>query len=446
LTRSWRRVALFATALLLVALPSACRRGSVPDGLADADSPADLVRLVHDMMPRIERLSGLDRVEVLRLRRQDRDAARQYVEQRLESEMPADRLEGVRRTYAALGMLPDTLDLRALLLDLYTEQVLGYYDPRTTTLFVLQGASDETLRPVLAHELVHALQDQHTNLDSLVAQERGNDRQTAAHAALEGHAMLVMFALLAEEASRRVLDPATLPNPADELGPALAAQNEQFPVFQRAPPVIRETLLFPYVRGASFVHQLWRSMEGRQRYPAPIDTLLPQSTTQVMRPLERFLEQRRDPIEFAFSRPPAGLRVVYENTFGELETAIFLAEHLGEAARASARGWVGDRYLLAEDDAGAAVLHWVSAWESAAEADRFAAAVTEAAARRSSRRVAVAREDVDGTPVVRIADAPADAAAATWQPAFTIVDAASVRQVAHLVHPAVTGPASASRK
>jgi hypothetical protein len=397
----------------------ACGRDTPPAGLADEASPPELVRLVHSMMPRVERLSGLDRVGVLRLRLQSRSAARQYVEQRLDTELPPERLEGLRRTYVALGLLPDTLDLRALLLDLYTEQVLGYYDPRTGTLYVLEGEDLVALRPVLAHELVHALQDQHTNIDSLVAQERGNDRQTAAHAALEGHAMLVMFALLAEEASRREIDPASLPNPADELGPALAAQNEEFPVFRRAPAVIRETLLFPYVRGADFVHQLWRSMSPSQRYPAPIDTLLPQSTAQVMRPLERFIQQRADPIDIALDAPPVGWRVLHQDTFGQLETAIFLHEHLGEAARASAHGWAGDRYMLVADPSGAEVLHWVSAWESEAEANRFAAAARAAADRRTGRRVTVTREDVNGTAAVSIVDADA-AVPVGWRPTYQL--------------------------
>jgi hypothetical protein len=418
-----KHLRLWSTALAAGLVASGCRSdAAVADDLADEASPRELVRIVGSMMPRIERLSGLDRIDVLRIRRQDRSAAREYVERRLDSEMPPERLDGIRRTYVALGLLPDTLDLRSLLLDLYTEQILGYYDPRSETLFVLEGEDAEAMRPVLAHELVHALQDQHTNLDSLVAWERGNDRQTAAHAALEGHAMVVMFAVLAEEAARRQVDPAALPNPADELGPALAAQNQQFPVFRRTPPIIRETLLFPYVRGADFVHQLWRSMPETERYPAPIDTLLPQSTAQVLRPIERFVQQRRDPVDIALEEPVDPWRRVSGNTFGQLETAIFLAEHLGDAARASADGWAGDRFLLVTDDAAGDVLHWVSVWESAADAERFAGAVRAAAERRTARRVTVTVEQAGGMPAVRVVDAPASAAAAAlWQPAYRLL-------------------------
>jgi hypothetical protein len=371
------------TLLVVAALGIAACRGDMPatleHGVADADSPPDLVALLAELLPRVERLSGLDRIDMLRMRRQGRDDARRYVEARLDSEMPPERLDGLRRTYVMLGLLPDTLELRALLLDLYTEQVLGYYDPGTKTLYVVEGEDAAGLRPLLAHELVHALQDQHVDIDSIVAWRRGNDRQTAAHAAIEGHAMVVMFAVLAEEATRRSVDPVSLPDPSTELADALRAQNEEFPVFARAPAIIRETLLFPYVSGPSFVHQLWSSMAPRDRYPAPIDSLLPQSTAHVMQPT-RFIDARREPLELRFPAAPRGWDIVYENTLGMLETSILLGERGGTAARAAASGWAGDRLLLVSRADGAQALHWISVWEDDAAAARFAAALVAASA------------------------------------------------------------------
>ncbi|HSK19674.1 MAG TPA: hypothetical protein VK912_11045 [Longimicrobiales bacterium] len=375
--------------------------------IVDAQSPRDLAGVVEQMMPALERLSGLDRLETLRVRRQSRDGARAYVEARLDEEMtPAER-DAVRRTYVALGLLADTLDLDALLLDLYTEQVLGYYDPKERTLFVVSGEDVEDLQPVIAHELVHALQDQHTDLDSLVAGDRGNDRQMAAHAALEGHAMLVMFALLAEQATDATVDPAALPDPALELGPAMEAQNEEYPVFRRAPPVIRETLLFPYLHGVSFVHALWSARRPLARYPAPLDSLLPQSTEQVMNPIDRFILERDEPTIVELDGLPAGWRIEREDEFGQLETAIFLEQHLGAAGRAAAEGWDGDRYALLVGAAGAEVVWWRSVWDTGAHADAFGAAVRRAAVARGDRDVTVTRVDVDGRPGVTVVDAPA---------------------------------------
>jgi hypothetical protein len=402
-----------ATLLLAAALAITACRGDAPPaldaGVADADSPPELVSLLAGLLPRVERLSGLDRVDVLRLRTQSRADARRYVEARLDSELPPERLDGIRRTYVLLGLMPDTLDLRALLLELYTEQVLGYYDPNTKTLYVLDSEDAAGLRPLLAHELVHALQDQHTDIDSLVAWRRGNDRQTAAHAALEGHAMVVMFAVLAEEAARRRVDPVSLPDPAAELGDALRAQNEQFPVFSRAPAIIRETLLFPYVHGPSFVHQLWSSMAPRDRYPAPIDSLLPQSTLHVMAP-GRFIDARAEPVELRFTGPPAGWETVYENTLGMLETSILLGVRGGDALRSAAFGWAGDRLLLVRRADTRHALHWVSVWETVAAAERFAEALEFA---RSGDDWSIATERIGQHAAVRVvvaaAGLPADA-------------------------------------
>jgi hypothetical protein len=314
--------------------------------------------------------------------------------------MPERELDGVRATYGLLGLIPDTLDLRGLLRDLYVEQIVGYYDPEQKKLFVVEGVAAQAVRPVVAHELVHALQDQHTNIDSLIARERGNDRQTAAQAALEGHATIVMFALLSEEASRQVLDPVSLPNLADQLRPQLEAPSGAFPVFRRAPRIVRETLLFPYIAGAAFVQQLWRSQPAAQR-TAPLGALLPQSTEQVLEPGSRFLSARDHPTEIRFEADSAW-PVLYENGLGRLETGLLLEEHLGAQANSAAEGWDGDRFRLLRSPDGAHALLWYSVWDDAAAADRFAASMERVLAGPLPRTGAVERMKVDGRPVVRV--------------------------------------------
>lgn len=219
--------------------------------------------------------------------------------------------------------------------------------------------------------------------------------------------MLVMFALLAEQATRTTVDPAALPNPAAELGPALEAQNSEYPVFRRAPRIIRETLLFPYLGGVDFVHTLWSSLRPLTRYPAPIDSLLPQSTEQVMEPEEHFIARRDEPVPVTLRAPPAGWRIEHEDEFGQLETAIFLEQHLGADGRVAADGWGGDRYALLVDQQGRDVLYWRSVWDSLEDAVRFAAAVERAADRRPDRHVVVERGEAGGRPEVRVIDAPA---------------------------------------
>ncbi|HEX6135034.1 MAG TPA: hypothetical protein VFZ24_13790 [Longimicrobiales bacterium] len=401
-----QNIACVIAALLCGSCDDAQQRDGAAAPVVDADSPRDLARIVERLVPTLERISGLDRREALRVRWQPREEARRYVATRLEHELPPAELESLRRTYVALGLLPDTLDLHALLLDLYTEQVLGYYAPTERTLFIVEGAEADEVQ-VIAHELVHALQDQHTNLDSLVAPDRGNDRQTAAHAALEGHAMLVMITLLAERAAGRQVDPVSLAPPALDQEEAMAAQEAEFPVFRRAPRIVRETLLFPYIEGAAFVHALWTSRAPLPRYPAPLDSLMPQSTEQVIAPGEHFIRERDEPVPVTLGSAPAGWRMLREDGLGQLEMSIFLAHHVDDAARAATVGWEGDRYALLEAPGNHDVLYWVSLWETAADADRFADAVRSAAGRRPARSVSVLRAERDGRAAVQVIDAPA---------------------------------------
>jgi len=287
-----------------------------------------------------------------------------------------------------------------LLLDLYTEQVVGYYDPGTRRLYIVEGVPRAALRPVLVHELVHALQDQHADIDSLVSHRRGNDRQTAAHAALEGHATLVMFAFLAEDAGGQPVAPEMLPNPAEQIEGAFQEQAASFPVFRTAPAIIRRSLLFPYHAGAGFVRELWLHRPAGTPRRAPLGDLLPQSTEQVLHPLEHFIRQRSEPVELRFGEPGAGWTVAYENTLGAFETQVLLEEHLGTDAVATPIGWAGDRYLLLLADDGAHALVLASVWDAGADADRFADQLRSVIANTPNVEGIVRRVEISGAPAV----------------------------------------------
>ena len=378
-----------AAALLLGAIAAGCG-GQEPRLGEDR-----LGMLIDSLLPRIAESSGLEVRRPVRYAVQSRADARAYVERELEEEFGEGELEGMTRAYRAFGLLPDTVDLRALLLDLYEEQVVGYYDPRADRLYVVDEVEAATAAPAVAHELVHALQDQLVSLDSLVGRERGNDRQMAAQAAAEGHATLVMLVMQAEETMGQRIDPGTLPDLSGLLGPATEAQNAQYPVFARAPRLIRETMLFPYVAGAGFVQELHRATVAA-RPVVPFGDDLPHSTEQVMNPRGRFLGERDAPTEIRLEPVAAGWSVVHENTLGQLEVSILLAEHLGTNAASAAEGWDGDRYVLIEGPDGREALVWYSVWDDAGAADRFAGAYARMLEARPGR--------AGGAEVLRIGD------------------------------------------
>jgi hypothetical protein len=325
-----------------------------------AQSPADqhLGALVDSLMPAVAKATGLAFKATPRSAVRSKDQIRAYVLAKMNDELPPERLEGIVAAYRLLGMLPDTLDLRQLFVDLYTEQIAGFYDPDSTTLFAVEGANPLELRLVLAHELVHALQDQYAPLDSILHDNHDGDRQAAAQAVLEGQATLASMTAL-------------LPN-VDLVGDdafwetfreQLRAQQFGTGVYARAPMVIREGLTFPYVAGAEFVRWFRKAHPGEE----PFGRLMPVSTEQILDP--RRLADSNAPVEVRFAGDTAG--VMFEDTFGEFDLDLLRASvQQSEVRTAPPAGWGGDRLRVYRTPSGPALV-WLLAWDAPIYAQRF---------------------------------------------------------------------------
>lgn len=371
-----------------------------------------LARLVDEILPRVERSAGVRATGPLNVAATDEGRLRAYITAQLATQLSDEEAAAITASYARLGLVPDSLDLRGLLSRLLEEQVVGYYDPVTDTLFVHERVTVEQLEPVLAHELVHALQDQHVALDSLGrAVKESNDRSAASQAAIEGHATFAMMEWQFSSMTGGEADLTQFQDLGGLLGNLdLSAFGDLGPVdvLARAPTVVREGLLFPYIGGVVFVQRLWKERPAR---PIPFGSELPRSTEQVLH-VDRWLAGD-EPTSVRFTAPAGeGWEVVYARDLGELETRIFLEEHLGDPGRAAdaAAGWDGDAFRLYRGPAGEA-LAWVSVWDSDADAAVFADAVRQAYERRyadAPRRPSVDRETRDGRAIVRILDLPAD--------------------------------------
>src|SRR3954470_15006306 len=137
-----RRTA-FAVVLLLA---TACRRD---------DGGAPYARQLAEYTPRVEEALGrkFKKPPVLEVR--TRDQVRQFLLRHLEDSIPQRELAGQTALFHALGLIPDTLDLGKLFVPLLTEQIIGYYDPRTKVLYVVEGAPKDYAGYTIMHELVH---------------------------------------------------------------------------------------------------------------------------------------------------------------------------------------------------------------------------------------------------------------------------------------------------
>lgn len=367
-----------------------------PAGCGDTPKPVphdEVEALVRELVPAVEKAVGLSFRTPPTVAVRSKDQVRAYLQHKLDSDLPPEEIAGVTAAYRLFGLIPDTLDLRSLLLALFTEQVVGYYDPDSTTLYVVEGTDPAQLRLVLAHELVHGLQGQYVSLDSLLSQPRANDRRMAAQAVMEGQATLASLAALMPEQ-----DYSSMPDFWEQFRRSVRAQQDLLPVFGTAPAVIREGLIFPYLAGADFVRWFGRA------YPdtVPFGPRLPQSTEQILHP-----ERYREGDVPAAVWPHHDLGAVYEDGLGEFETRVLLTQLSGSESvgAAGALGWDGDRYAVIETASGHALVWW-SVWDTAKAADRVAVLLDRNWPRRPGRRTAIERlPDGNG---VRLIDAPGD--------------------------------------
>ncbi|MBN1658170.1 MAG: hypothetical protein JXA93_07195 [Anaerolineae bacterium] len=353
-----------ATPTLVPTLPPA----SIPTEASEVGAlPAHLEREMIQIEWEVEQFRGLDATADITRTIMARQELAEYLIDEFDAEYPPEEVAADVRVMAAFDFVPADFDLRQALLDLYTEQVLGMYDDELDTFFVVTDDDFDLMdRLTLAHEYVHGLQDQHFDLDTFIDDEQMDDDQALARLALvEGDATLAMSEYLMRHMAELTSDDlASL-----EGGEAAGSQE----ALAAAPPILRETMIFPYVAGLEFVATIqaggWAAVDAV--YLAP-----PVSTEQILHP-EKYLAGDEPEV---MSLPPltdtlgSGWTLVDADSLGEFQTQLYLAGFVDDqTATMAAGGWDGDRYAVyarGDED----VLLFVTAWDSEQDVQEFVAA------------------------------------------------------------------------
>jgi hypothetical protein len=386
----------------------------------------DLTARVAATVPKVEHAVGLPYKHPPKVEMRSKDQVRAFLEQQFDDPRQARELAGTAAAFKLLGLIPDSLDLRKESENLLTEQIAGFYDPKTKVLYVIEGESDEMLDQVVPHELVHALQDQYINLDSVENAEGDDDRLLAAQSVFEGQAVYEQLAIATGSTSFA----SKLPGLWDKLRETIRDNRSSMPEFAKAPPIIQEVTIFPYLSGLEFVHQYLDHYPGKVPYYD-----LPTSTQQILSVPAYFGTPRANPLRITLPKPSAGT-VRYENTLGEFQTRVYLNELLGdqnEAVRGAA-GWAGDRYEVLDEPGGQGLV-WASIWDNTVDAAEFVDLLSQTADRRfgspksprqwtsGTRTVTVTPFEIKGRPAVLYEDTPRptprlllDTAAITFHP------------------------------
>lgn len=303
---------------------------------------------------------------------------RRYFESELAEEYGDEKLRNMALAYAKLGLFPKALDLKKSLLDFYSSQVAAFYDPRAKRLVLPEslGAGigvgtvqflvrrDIVGEMVLAHELTHALQDQHFSVGDRLGPSSNDDESLAFRAVVEGDATLSGFAYLFGGFDKTSLAQVNR-DIQDSLGTARSTLSQ-------VPPAIVEELLFQYYGGVSFVSRLLdqEGLPGVNR----LFTSPPLSTEQVLHP-EKYSILPDPPARIDLGDLsglfPAAWTEIENNVLGELMIQVLFKQFLSEeSANGAANGWDGDRFVAFRRGDEIAFV-WATVWDATDDATEF---------------------------------------------------------------------------
>ena len=279
--------------------------------------------------------------------------------------------------YVTLGVLQRGESLFDLLLSLYGESVLGFFDSEEERLFVVKDAPEFGPRDATtyAHEFVHALQQEHYDIHSRGEKLQDNsDKSRAFRALVEGDARLsealYMFRYLDEQ------EIAAAQEPQGDSGTQVLAS---------APHVIQRLVTFPYFEGTNFVYSLFLTANDW----APVNQAfqdLPLSTEHVLHP-EKY-QSREPPVAVELPDLAAVLgeswTEIGQDTLGEFLIMSYLETYVTpQRAAIAAAGWGGDAYVLFKGPVDRNLLVWQIIWDDDGEAREFSDTFTDAMEERT---------------------------------------------------------------
>jgi hypothetical protein len=323
-----------------------------------------------------------------------RNAVESYLSEKFNEDEDAKRMQRSEIVLKKFGLLDRDFDLKPFLLALLKEQIEAYYDPKTKTVNLLDWIDVDEQKPVLAHELTHALQDQHLDLDKWsdqtptdVSLNSGGDTEhlakdeidTAREAVVEGQATAVMMDdILKPMGHSLIKDPEVV-----EFIKQQMAGSENSPILARAPLLLSESLLFPYREGLSFEQDLWMDKGQEAAFTGALDRP-PSSSWEIINPRE--YEKGHLPSVPLLPDIHPLVDELYKpydiGQVGQLDLHILAGLFGGDAAaRDLTPAWDGGLYWAGQlrsatpaeqSSTKSVVLLYLSVWKSSASAEAFA--------------------------------------------------------------------------
>src|SRR5712691_8035285 len=307
-------------------------------------SQAEFVQAADEVLHDMSEITGLSLRTPLKKTLRSREEIRAYVIRQMNEDKDVAQRYADARAAEAFGLLPRNFDLDSFMVDLLTEQIAGLYDPKAHEFYIANWIPLEDQRMVMAHELTHALQDQHFQIESWLKAARPNeDAELARDAVLEGSAMAAMVDFLMLGTGRSLKD-------VPDFDPGmLIGDLGSTPTLQKAPPFLKDALMLPYLGGLTFSAAVmkntgWAALPGLFEKP-------PVSTQQILHPaLYRSGKTPSSVTLPALEKLLGGnWSKLDENIMGEFGWKEVLKQFLdNDRAKTLAAAWDGDRYIVFE--------------------------------------------------------------------------------------------------
>jgi hypothetical protein len=379
---------------------------SRPDARITPEQARQLFALVDELIQFSSQETGLPIKSTVKRRLTTRAEVEKYLDEKFNDDQGAKRLQRDEIVLKKFGLLDRDFQLRPFLVALLKEQIEAYYDSRTKTVNLLDWVDADEQKPVLAHELTHALQDQHSNLekwddqtpDDVSTDSSGDtdhlakdEMDTARDAVAEGQATAVMMDYVLKPMGKSLIkDPEVLDVVKEQM------TGSDSPVMARAPLLLSEEMLFPYREGLSFEQDVWMD-EGREAAFAGALDRPPTSTWEIINPRE--YEKKHIPsvplLPDIHPLVDAAYRPYDIGQVGQLDLHI-LAELFGGDGAASdlTPAWNGGIYWAGQlrsaktaaeqNSTRSLALFYLSSWKNAGSATAFARLYADNLARKYS--------------------------------------------------------------
>ena len=313
----------------------------------------ELFRSIDDILQFASEHTGLPILHSVKKKMASREEVAKYIEARLKEQGNGARFDRSALSLKKLGLLPRNFNLREYMLGLYKEQVEGWYDAHSKTVYLLDWVEPEAQKPVMAHELVHALQDQSFDLEKWlnVAKDSKDDttqmlldeQRTARQSIVEGQAMIVLFDYQLTPVGQSV---ESAPDLVETMKSSMLDEGST-PMYAKAPIYLREAMLFPYTYGMEFARAVLIK-RGKQAAFGGVFAHPPFDTREIM-----------EPATYLTGEPQPKLKVVpLEKTLGanwrrddfsglgEIDLRVILRQWAGnEIADKLAPAWRGGYYM-----------------------------------------------------------------------------------------------------